>query len=89
MKTVGDLILEVENLKKEYHRVGFQNLTTGSLDRTGIVQNGGEWITSVGDFEGFGLTLEDAFLDLISIMENFKEFKKAFNNLEKEIKKLS
>ncbi|MGL5716631.1 hypothetical protein [Cetobacterium sp.] len=89
MKTVGELILKVEDLKKQYHSVGFKNLTTGYLDRTGIVENSGEWITNVGDFEGFGETLEKSLADLISKMENFEEFKIALKEYKIDIRKVS
>lgn len=89
MKNASDLIKELEDLKKQYHSVGFNSLTSGYLDRTGIVETHGEWVTNIGDFEGYGYTLEESLENLIKKMNSFEEFKKALKLYNKEIKKVS
>lgn len=89
MEKVEKLIIKLEELKNKYHSVGFKNLTTGYLDRTGIVENKGEWIVNIGEIEGFGETLEQALESLINKMENSIEFKKALKVYGEDTKKVS
>lgn len=89
MEKLEILIKRVEELKKSYHSVGFKSLTSQYLDRTGIISIGGEWVTNVGDFEGYGSTIEESLENLIVKMESYGEFKKALKKYKKDIKKVS
>ena len=85
MKTVKNLILKIEKLKKKYYSLGFKKLSSNYLDKLEIIEIKGEWIVNIGEFFGSGETLENSLEELIYQLENFSDFKEI---LEKEINKI-